>query len=62
MVKAPLKQTYRARADGWIAGQRVEKDALLELTPDQAKYEPVDLEPTPAEKTATKRRAEAEPS
>ncbi|MDQ7775162.1 MAG: hypothetical protein Q4615_04230 [Paracoccus aminovorans] len=61
MVKAPLKQTWRARADGWIAGQRVEKGALLELTEDQAKYEPVDLEPGPAEKAATKRRAEADP-
>lgn len=61
MVKAPLKQTWRVRADGWIAGQRVEKDQLIELTADQAKYEPVDLEPSPADKAATKRRPEADP-
>lgn len=62
MVKAPLKQTYRARTDGWVAGQRVQKDDLLELTPAQAKYEPVDPEPPATEKLPVKRRVEAEPS
>lgn len=61
MGKAPLEQTWRVRADGWIAGQRVEKDQLLQLTAEQAKYEPVDLEPSPAEKASGKRGAEADP-
>lgn len=63
MVKSPVK-TYRARADGWVAGRRVQKDDLLQLSPAQARYEPVDLhDPTEAEKPAmAKRRSEPSPS
>lgn len=57
-LKAPLKATYRALADGWIAGHRVEAGELLELTADEAKYEPVE----PANPGNGKRRAEEKPS
>lgn len=33
---------YTARATGWVAGRRVKKGEIVTLTPEQAKYEPVD--------------------
>lgn len=63
MVKPPVKQTYKVRVSGWIAGRRVEQGDLLELSLGEAKYEPVDLEPpAAAEKVAAKRRPEADAS
>ena len=43
--------TYRALADGWIAGRRVKAGEILDLTLAQAKYEPVEpaADPAPAE-------------
>lgn len=60
MVKPPVKQTYKVRVSGWVAGERAEQGDLLELTDVQAKYEPVDLDVPAADKPAAKRRPEAD--
>jgi hypothetical protein len=36
------KRSYAARADGWVAGRRVLKGEVVEMTDAAAKYEPVD--------------------
>ena len=41
------ERTYIARADGWIAGRRVTQGEEISLTPDAARYEPVDPAPQP---------------
>lgn len=43
MTKTPQKSTYIAKADGWVAGQRVKAGDELSLTPGAARYEPVAL-------------------
>jgi hypothetical protein len=43
MSKPPVKSTWRALSDGWVAGLRVTKGQEIELTAQQAKYEPVEL-------------------
>lgn len=35
-------QSYRVTADGWIAGRRAKAGDVVDLTPAQAKYEPVE--------------------
>lgn len=48
------KQTYIARADGWIAGRRVKAGEEVPLTPAEAKYEPVDTPPETVSETSAK--------
>lgn len=55
MVKAPFKAMYRALADGWVAGRWVQAGELLELSLEEAKYEPVE----PEKPAAAKRSSEA---
>lgn len=43
MVKGPVKNTYRALANGWVAGRRVAVDDEIEMTAAEAKYEAVEL-------------------
>lgn len=43
MVKGPVKRTYRALVDGWIAGRRVAVGDEIEMTAAAAKYEAVEL-------------------
>lgn len=69
MVEQPVKKTWRVRAAGWIAGQRVEAGQRIELTEAEAKYEAVvpaaPPEPAPSEPAPSqpapggKRRGEA---
>lgn len=60
MVKPPVKRTYHARADGWVAGRRVEKGQAVELTAAEARYEPVELVASgPAAQTRRRPAAEA---
>lgn len=43
MVKGPVKRTYRALADGWVAGRRIAVGDEIEMTAAEAKYEAVEL-------------------
>lgn len=36
------KQQYRALDDGWIAGRRVRKGEIVEMTEAEARYEPAE--------------------
>ncbi|MCB1397258.1 MAG: hypothetical protein KDJ98_15120 [Rhodobacteraceae bacterium] len=50
MSKSPEAQIYIARGS-WVAGQRTTPGDELRLTPEQARYEPVDAK----QKTAPRR-------
>ncbi len=56
MSNPPLKRPYKALVSGWIAGARVEAGDRMDLTPAQAKYEPVEMAGDATEKTAPGRR------
>lgn len=63
MIKQPVKRPYRARADGWVNGQRVSKDEIVNLTAQQAQYEPVDevRDVKPARRRDSEAAGEAKP-
>ncbi|MGR3435271.1 MAG: hypothetical protein ACU0CO_10340 [Shimia sp.] len=55
-TKTLTKESYEVQADGWIAGQKRLKGAVVELTPAAAKYENVKplAQPKPHRKTPAK--------
>lgn len=57
-LQQPVKQTYYALSDGRVAGQRVTAGQPIELTPEQAKYEPVSNAAPKTRKAAAKADAD----
>ena len=51
------RQSFIARADGWVAGRRVRAGEALLLTEVEARFEPVDpapVDPAPADPAPAK--------
>lgn len=51
------RKWYVSLITGWVAGRRVEIGDRLELTEDEARYEPVDPEETAVPAAPRKERA-----
>ena len=51
---------YRTLHDGWVAGQRVAEGDVVNLTPQQAKYEPVEAVEQDAKPVSRKAKAAPE--
>ena len=54
MSKAPAKQTYIVRRDGWVDGRPRKAGDEVQLTEGQARYEQVDLKAAKSRKPAEK--------
>lgn len=51
---------YRVLHDGWVAGERAGAGDVLDLTPQQAKYEPVEVVEQDAKPVSRKAKAAPE--